>query len=109
MATILLIGSDQTDLENLASKLRTRGHTVLIADNRRPSSTDWSARMSSAEIMVFDVTNLNDDSKRQLRTICQQPRQHGFPVLVLCYSRAYRCSRFELDIERLGARFVYAE
>jgi DNA-binding response OmpR family regulator len=107
MATILLIGSDREYQENLASKLRTRGHAVLMADNLRLSSTDGNDRMSSVEIVVFDVTHFNEDGKRQLRTICQQPRQDGFPVLVLCYSKVYRGPLFELDIERIGARFVY--
>lgn len=107
MATILLIGSDQTDQESLASKLRTRGHVVMIADNCRLPSTDWDTRLSSVEIAVFDVTQLNDDCKHQLRKICQQHKQDGFPVPVLCYSRIYRGPRFELEIERLGARFVY--
>jgi DNA-binding response OmpR family regulator len=109
MATILLIGSDQTNQENLASTLRARGHSVMTADWSRLQSADWNTRMSAAEIAMFDVTQLDEDSRRQLRRICQWPRQDGFPILVLCYSRAYRGPRFELDIERMGARFVYAE
>jgi DNA-binding response OmpR family regulator len=109
MATILLLGSDKKNQENLASALRAKGHSILVADNCRISFTDWSARISSAEIAVFDVTRLDDDGKRQLRSVCQQPWRDGVPVLVLCYSRAYHGPRFELDIERLGARFVYAE
>jgi hypothetical protein len=109
MATILLIGSDQTKQENIASALRTRGHSVLVADWCHLTFADWYVRMSAVEIAVFDVTHLNDDSRRQLRRFCQWPRQDGYPVLVLCFSRAYRGPRFELDIERFGARFVYAE
>ena len=108
MATILLIGSERVDQENLASTLRKHGHEVLVADNSRQLITDWNARLSSVELVVFDITHLNDDSGRQLRSICQLSRPDGFPVLVLCVSRSYRDPRFELDIERLGARFVYA-
>jgi hypothetical protein len=109
MAAVLLIGSDRTYRENLASTLRARGHSVMVADWCRLPSADWNARMSAVEIAVFDVTQIDDVSRSQLCRICQCPRQDGFPVLVLCYSRAYRGPRFELDIERLGARFVYAE
>jgi hypothetical protein len=108
MATILLIGQDRIDQENLASKLRARSHAVIVADYCHLPSADWDIRMSSVEIAVFDVTRLDDDCKGQLRRICQQPRHDGLPVLVLCYTRAYRGARFELEIERLGARFVYA-
>ena len=108
MATILLVGSERADQDNLASTLQNRGHDVILADDHRRSLTNWNAHMSSVEIVVFDVTNLNYDSKRRLRSICQLSRPDGSPVLVLCISRSYRGPRFELDIERLGARFVYA-
>jgi hypothetical protein len=109
MATILLIGSDQTDQENLAATLRARGHSVLLTENWHFSSTDFNARLSSADIAIVDVTRLDEDSLRQLRHICLRTRQDQFPVHVLCYSRTFRGPRFELDIERLGARFVYAD
>jgi hypothetical protein len=108
MATILLVGGNRVDHENLAAKLRMRGHVVLMADYRELPLVNWSTPMASVEIVVFDVTNFDDDDKRKVRSICQQPRQDGHPALVLCYSRSYRSPGFELDIERLGARFVYA-
>jgi hypothetical protein len=109
MATILLVGENLTDQDNLAAKLRVRGHAVLLADSRQFPTMCKDARMSSVEIFVFDVTHFDDASERHVRAICQQPRLDGRPALVLCYSRTYRSPRFELDIERLGARFVYAE
>jgi hypothetical protein len=109
MATILLVGEDLTDRENLAAKLRIRGHDVVETDYSELPLVSWNAHMASAEIAILDVTNVPENGKRQVRSICQQPRQDGFPALVLCYSRTYCSPRFELDIERLGARFVYAE
>jgi hypothetical protein len=108
MATILLIGSDATDQENLASKLRRRGHAVLLADNRRNYSTDWTARRSTVEIALFDVTSLDDDCKHRSDRICRWPKKDGFPILVLCFTRSCRGPRFEFEIESLGARFVNA-
>jgi hypothetical protein len=109
MATILLIGEKLTDHENLASKLRNRGHAVLLADYRQISMMSGDLRMSSVEIVIFDVTYLDEKDKGRVREICQLPRHDGYPVFVLCYSRVNREPRCELDIERLGARFVYAE
>jgi DNA-binding response OmpR family regulator len=108
MAKILLIGSDETYQETLASKLQARGHAVFMPKPRRQWPADWNATMSSVDVVVFDVTLLNDDSKRQLQSICHWSRQDKFPVLVLCYTRVFRGPRFELEIERLGVRFVYA-
>lgn len=75
MAKILLIGPDETYQETLASKLRARGHDVLMPEPRRRWPANWNAMMSSIDIVVFDVTLLNDDSKRQLQSICHWSRQ----------------------------------
>lgn len=108
MARVLLIGSDRMYQENLATQLRTRGHVVEVANDCRGVTRAQCALRSSAEIVVVDVTQLSEDGRHQLLRICQQPREDGFPSLVLCYSRTNHGPQFELSIERLGARYVYA-
>jgi len=106
MANILIIDSDLPHAEALGRVLHHRGHKVKIANPcGAPLTRIVEPRL--VDIVILDVTQLRDEGWRELRQICQLCAQDKLPIQVLCCSRVYRGPRFELDIERLGARFVY--
>jgi DNA-binding response OmpR family regulator len=106
MANILIVDSDLPHAEALGWALHRRGHKVKIAD---PCCAQLTRIVEPClvDIVVLDVTQLKDEGWRELRQICQLCTQDKLPIQVLCCSRVYRGPRFELDIEQLGARFVY--
>jgi hypothetical protein len=109
MAMILLIGTDQEHQENLACRLRVRGHSVRIVNDSASSEVERRALILSAEVLIIDVTQLAETNRPDLRQTCEEAQMDGHPALVLCYSRTDRGPRFELAIERLGARYVYSD
>ena len=105
MAIILLVDSDLAHMTKLASALRECGHRVIT-----PTTTDVAAmafHRVAADLAIVELSHVNDDRWRELRRICQLQTEDGLPIPVVCCSRVYHGPRFELDIERLGARFVY--
>ena len=108
MAKILLIGTDREHQDNLVHRLRVRGHSVEIVNDWASLEVKRRTLMLSAEIVIIDVTQLTENNRPDLRRTCQAVRMDGCPTLVLCYSRIDRGPRFELAIERLGARYVYS-
>jgi DNA-binding response OmpR family regulator len=109
MAKILLIGADREHRENLARRLRAHGHSVEIVNDWASSEVKRRTLISPAEILIIDVTLLTENNGPDLRRTCHAARMDGYPTLVLCYSRTERGPRFELAIERLGARYVYSD
>jgi DNA-binding response OmpR family regulator len=107
MASILLVSGDRMGRDDLAAKLRARGHSVILTCTKG-LSVKLAAHLQSVEIVIFDVTALANGDKETLRQLCQFPRQDSCPALVLCYSRIDRGPHFELALERLGVRYVYA-
>lgn len=108
MAEILLITPDPSEQTRLASVLRHRGHVVRLADRCQPATLSSESDRQPVEIVVCDVTHLDETGWRELRDFADFLRHNPTSILLLCYSRVYRGPRFELEVERLGARFVYA-
>jgi hypothetical protein len=108
MATILIVGHDQTGQTRLATSLRARGHSVFLRDWHGISSSTRGEISSEADVAIFDVTSLVGEEMELLRGFCLHDLGDRGTPLVLCFSRRYHGPRFELSIESLGARFVYA-
>jgi hypothetical protein len=96
---------EQTEL---AESLRARGHSVILSNYTELSLPSSSGLNSGAEIAVFDVTHPARERVAFVRQFCLHNSLGVCAWLVLCYSRVYHGPKFELSIERLGARFVYA-
>ena len=108
MAIILIISPDEGERKTLDSAVRNMGHIVSLADRLAVLPILARSDLQTIEIVVCDVTALDEPAWRELRAFAVTLRQRPTVVLMLCYSRIYRGPRFELDVERLGARFVYA-
>lgn len=108
MARILLISPDETEQVRLATELRRRSHSVRMAGRCDSAALGSEGEQQPVEIVVCDVTGLDEAGRRELREFAEFVRQHPASIFMLCYSRIYRGPRFELEMERLGARFVYA-
>lgn len=106
MANVLLISSDADALTVLTVELREMGHVVRSALRWDITCSELEDRFSP-EIIALDVTNIVDTDWPTLRGACQHWSMQPSPVLLLCWSRIWRGPRFALEIERLGARFVY--
>lgn len=109
MARILLVAPDGSDRENLATILKSKRHSIVAIAACAFVDSDWTAQIQAADIVMFDVTRLTEEEKPILRRVCQQPDCRSFPTRTLCFSRINHGPRFELAIERLGARYVYAD
>lgn len=106
MANVLLLSPDEDALASLAVQLRRMGHAVRCMRCWPLNHIDADCRFVP-EIVAIDVTNLIDRDWPALRQFCQSWNSCSSPVLILCWSRIWRGPRFVLEIERLGARFVY--
>lgn len=109
MAQILLISSNEVERTKLAAALRHRGHIVCLADHCGTADFRSGIGPQRIEIVVCDVAVLNEAGWRELRALAELLRHDPAGIRMLCYCRIYRGPRFQLDVERLGARFVYAE
>lgn len=106
MANVLLISSDEDALASLSVQLRKMGHAVRCEGCWGPDLSEAESPFVP-EIVAVDVTNLTEAGWPALRQFCQSWSLCPSPVLILCWSRIWRGPRFALEIERLGARFVY--
>jgi CheY-like chemotaxis protein len=108
MATVLIVGNERESQTELAASLEVGGHAVTFSDYREQSLSSWDKICSNVDVAIVDVTSLADEKTELLRQFCLRDPRHRNAPPVLCYSRVNRGPHFELAIERLGARFVYA-
>jgi len=109
-AILLLNFVDVVCRHRLALTLRECRYKVFAPeDNGRSLSEIRDEECEAADFVIFDLSNINHDIWLQLRRICRLRKRDGRPVLVVCWSRVYRGSEFQLLVEGLGARLLYAK
>jgi hypothetical protein len=107
MAQILLMNFDEEPTLRLAAFLRAETHEVLIALPTQ-SYFGWvRGHGEDADLVIIDVSHREKFFWPLLEDISIYRSEQGENPVVLCISRIYRGPRFELDIERKGARLLY--
>lgn len=109
MATVLLISPDATFLSALTAQLRLKGHVVRCTGELALEAIDSADSDPPPEIVAVDVTQFGVTERRTLERSRQLWLRSQSPILILCWSRIWRGPRFVLEIERMGARFVYSD
>ncbi|SRR5260370_6041649 len=107
MARILLINFDDQLSARLAAFLRTQRHDVCVAIEDRNFSQIFKQYVLRADLLIVDVSHREKYVRDLLRKIALHRARKGPRPMVLCISRVYRGPRFELDLERKGARLLY--
>jgi hypothetical protein len=105
---VLIVGNERESQAELAASLRMRRHSVLVSDYQALLLPTSNTRASGIEIAIFNVTSLTKEDTTILRQFCLGDLRDKRAPLALCYSRVNHGPKFELAVERLGARFVYA-
>jgi len=106
---ILLLHFDSPYREELAFTLRAHHHKVLTPEtNGKALSGLQDEELAQADFVIFDLSRVNSNLWSELRHLCRFRRRDGLPVMLMCWSRIYRGPAFQLLVEKLGVRFVYA-
>jgi hypothetical protein len=106
-ARILLVNFDKTSEERLTEIFRQKGHYTSIYRRVEPLAAHVSKAGQDIDLVVFDVSGNDRETLKQLGDMRRYRAQHGHRPMVLCVFRVYRGPRFELELERKGARVVY--
>ena len=106
---IFLLNFEPAYGERLALRLRGLRHKVLIPDTNGKSLSELQdEELQHADFVIFDLSRVNHAIWSELRRICRFRKQDGLPLMLLCWSQIYRGPEFQLLVEKLGARLVYA-
>ena len=108
MANILVVRFNDVLGEELADALRTRRHAVGICVGDQPVPEAIQAYGDGVDLIIVDVSLADEACLRVLKGVARYRSEHGPRPMVLCVSTVYRGPQFELEIERKGARLVYA-
>lgn len=105
MARILLLGPDESSAKVLALFLERRRHQVTVHRELQSAGDSPTRDLDNFDVLVVDMTanrpeDWNTLDRLRVETAAWNPG-------ILCLSRVYRGPRFQLDIERRGARLVY--
>jgi DNA-binding NarL/FixJ family response regulator len=108
MHAVILIDGDEKHAEALADRLRARSLDVIRHVKSNTALSMLKRRGTPCDLVLI---NVSDSSRPWLRILRELQEacfsfSHCHP-LVLCLSTVKREPQFELQIERLGARFVY--
>lgn len=108
MARIFIANFDSTETEQIAALLRRNGHTVLPLG---PTAPDWKtshAPLRDCDLLIIDVTKDDPFVHDLIGEVAEVRAQYGPRPMILCVTAADCGPRFEFDLERKGARVVYA-
>jgi hypothetical protein len=108
MATMLLIGFNEALKRELSGFLQARRHNVLICTDDQPLAHMLRIHGEDIDTAIVDVSLADTAWREALAEITRYRNKHGVRPGILCVSTVYRGPRFELEIERKGARLVYA-
>jgi len=108
MYRALLVNENAVHAQHLCATLARRGISVVLAPSTEGA---LSILRKGSPLFEFVILAINDRSRtilRSLRELQRACRQQTFSVgpLFLCISRIQQEPEFQLQIERLGARYV---
>jgi hypothetical protein len=108
MYTVMLIDNDEMHAEALAARLRARGLNVVRHRKADHALSVLIHKRTHCDLALINVSDLSQPWLRIVRKLQDAcfSSSHCCP-LVLSLSTVKREPQFELQIERLGARFVY--
>jgi hypothetical protein len=109
MANILLVNFDEERALRLAAFLRTERYEVRINLEAEKFPQMLKRHVCEIDLVILDASHREKYVRYLLTEIASYRARNGPRPMVLCISRVYRGPRFQLDLERKGARLVYVE
>lgn len=111
MAKVLLIDDDGDHAEQLARGLAERRLTVTRAADGEAAIAQLRNREQPCDLVILCMARRSVPWLEVLRTLQHAGWQAGFreAPLFLCVSRLQRGIDFQLQIERMGARYADEE
>ena len=106
MARILLIEPDKEQATRIEAFLRLEKHDVIRC-NILEAREALEQSLSSRDVAILDVTTDNREIRLALAQIRKYRTHDGPAPMILCISRVKHGPRFELELEKWGARLVY--
>lgn len=111
MPRLLLIDEDDNHAEQLSLRLVERRLTVTRAENSRAAIAQLRNREHLCDLVILCMADRSRPWLEVLRDLQHAGRQSGFRELplFLCVSRVQFGIEFQLQIERMGARYAFEE
>jgi hypothetical protein len=108
VATVLLADFAEAPAARLAELLRARGNSALMGAEDHGLSEHHGPTGTSVDLIILGSSKGDSHVRNRIAEVHRRCRdRYGMKPPLLCVSTAYRGARFELDIERAGARIVY--
>jgi DNA-binding response OmpR family regulator len=102
-----LVKFDQVTGERLAEFLGYRGYRAAIHSGDQPLLQILQKHPRGFDLVILDVSCDDAVTRKHIAAVRARREQYGLRPMLLCVSRVYRGPRFELELEREGARVVY--
>jgi DNA-binding response OmpR family regulator len=111
MNRVLLIDEDVTHAEELARRLAERSLTVIHAADSGAAIAQLRNREYLCDLVILCIAHRSRPWLEVLRDLQHASRQAGFREvpLFLCVSRLQLGIDFQLQVERMGARYASEE
>jgi DNA-binding NarL/FixJ family response regulator len=109
MPRVLVIDNDQAHSTEIADRLRALHLTVVAFRELSTGSSILHDELSACDIVVVNVSDASQPWLAILRRLLEASARHSSQPapLFLCTSRIKRDPQFQLELERMGVRFVY--
>jgi DNA-binding response OmpR family regulator len=107
MAEILLVKFDKVTVERLAEFLQRRGHCITTHSGDESLAQTLRGYSRGFDLVILDVACDEAVTRKHIAAVRAIREKRGPRPMLLCVSWVYRGPRFELELERQGARVVY--
>jgi DNA-binding response OmpR family regulator len=107
VARILLCNFDDEWTQSLTELFQRDHHQVVICASAQSVVSSLERTTERYELLVLDVSVDHENVMKLMKQIKRFRLQRGAQLKVLCVSRGYQGPRFELELEKEGARLVY--
>ena len=106
MTRILLVNFDDEQASRLAAFLRAGTQEICIADSSLPLG-HVIRHVAEFDLVIMEASHREKLVRDVMSGIAIERSKYGPRPMVICVCRIYRGPRFELDLEKQGARVVY--
>lgn len=107
MALVVLANFDAETAVQLIQLLQRNRHSASLLPTGSFKGDPRVIRRIPCDLIIIDVTSHVQTARALLGEVIRRRAKGGPRPMLLCVARTYRGPRFELDLERKGARLAY--
>lgn len=104
---ILPFGFDKETAMILGEVLHAAGYQVFVCNETESFSRTLHMRGRSIDVVVLFLSTKNRFCSAEIEMVTRCRNVSGTKPMLLCVPDRYYGARFELDLERTGARVAY--